>query len=164
VPATKPAPPTTISVPPYSFDDSVPPPKLIQTGTDYKAILESMLVYADWLAAHNADPLLVKRIAAPGSQAERGYTHDVTAIHNAGTRIFEVRSGTDDIQILTSKPNVFSARLIQDIRLRRFVRRDGFITSEEKPGTTRYIFVVVKTGGRWYIFDGGQEGRTKVRP
>ena len=37
------APTTTTTVPPpYSFDGSVPPPKLINTGTDYEAIYRSL--------------------------------------------------------------------------------------------------------------------------
>ena len=37
------APTTTTTVPPpYSFDGSVPPPKLVNTGTDYEAIYRSL--------------------------------------------------------------------------------------------------------------------------
>ena len=37
-----PAPTTTTVPPPYSFDGSVPPPPLLNTGTDYEAIYRSL--------------------------------------------------------------------------------------------------------------------------
>ncbi len=39
---TAPAPTTTTVPPPYSFDGSVPPPPLLNTGTDYEAIYRSL--------------------------------------------------------------------------------------------------------------------------
>ena len=55
----------------YSFDNSVPPPKLVQTGTDYKRIMQSLLDYENWMAAHHVDPGLVRKVAAPDSANRR---------------------------------------------------------------------------------------------
>ena len=44
------------ATPLYSFDNSVPPPKLINTGTNYKQILQSLLDYGNWISAHRPDP------------------------------------------------------------------------------------------------------------
>ncbi len=49
---TAPRPTTTTTVPLYSFDNSVPPPKLVNTGNDYKRILRSLLEYEAWIAAY----------------------------------------------------------------------------------------------------------------
>ncbi len=69
-PTTPPAPDptTTTTVPLYSFDNSVPPPKLINTGTDYKKIVKSLLDYSSWMVGHHPTRDAVDTIAAPGSR------------------------------------------------------------------------------------------------
>ncbi len=59
------APTTTTTMPEFSFDDSVPPPELINTGTDYVAILKSLESYGNWLAAHRPDRSSGRRGSSP---------------------------------------------------------------------------------------------------
>jgi hypothetical protein len=56
---------TTTTEPPYSFDGSIPPPRLVNTGTDYDAMVRSLAEYAAWLEAHHPDLCLISEVAAP---------------------------------------------------------------------------------------------------
>ncbi|MGH9244696.1 MAG: hypothetical protein ACRD29_10335 [Acidimicrobiales bacterium] len=61
------------------------PPAVVNTGTDFEAIVESFVAYMEWLAAH-PDPSLVREIAEEGS---RGWqqNHDVIRqLADSGTR------------------------------------------------------------------------------
>src|SRR5215210_4557369 len=94
---TAPRPPTTTTTPkpapPYSFDNSVPPPKLINTGKDYKKIIQSLLDYSNWIAGHHPDRAAVREIAAPGSRAEATGFEQVGIYTRTKRRFYETYVG-----------------------------------------------------------------------
>jgi hypothetical protein len=81
-PTARPSPTTTATtVPAYSFDNSVPPPPLLNTGTDYVAIIKSLQAYGDWTTSHLPDPKLVDRFVARGTQLSSAYVKTLTILH-----------------------------------------------------------------------------------
>jgi hypothetical protein len=143
---------TTTSTPEYSFDDSVPPPKLINTGTNYVAILKSLESYANWLAAHHPDPTLTSRIVAQGTKMYRGYAQDYTRLRDNNSRLVEELGGATRYAIVSTTPDAFSARVIEDIRVHMSVNTSGRVTGENRFTTlTTYVDVVVMVGGLWHF-------------
>jgi hypothetical protein len=94
---------TSTTVPAYSFDDSVPPPKLVNTGTEYVAILKSLLDYGDWTTAYEPSPDVVDRFITPGTKLHAAYVKTLTTLSNRGQRYIEVRAGDDKYK--GRKPN-----------------------------------------------------------
>ncbi len=101
---------TTTTVPLYSFDNSVPPPEILNTGTNYKKILQSLLDYANWTGAHRVEPSLAVNFTAPSSTIDAGYRHDLGLLRDDRKRAYEVRNGQDEIRIVSRTPTVFTAR------------------------------------------------------
>jgi hypothetical protein len=142
----------TTTRPEYSFDDSVPPPKLLNTGTDYVAILESLESYGSWLAGHHPDPVLSIRINAPGTRLHDAFARDLTRLRDNGTRLIETLRGPSKYTILSIRPDAFSARLVQNIVVDRTVVAGGRVTSERHfSGSTTYLMLAVASGGHWYL-------------
>jgi hypothetical protein len=136
----------------YSFDGSVAPPELVNTGTDYVAILKSLESYGDWLGAHHPDPALALTTVAPGTPLLDRYLHDIVNLRNAHARLVEKLNGPTTYTLLSVTPNAFSARVVEHIATHRTVDRAGHVTSERRyTGTTTYIDVVVLAGGHWYF-------------
>ena len=153
-PSTQPPPRTTpsTSVPAYSFDGSVPPPKLVNTGTDYVAILKSLDTYGNWLAAHRPDPTLVGDVIAGGTRLHNSYVETLTALRDRSERYIEVRDGDDRYVIVSATGDAVSAKVIQHITLHRIVDALGRTVKEERfVGETAYRVLAVKTGRRWYV-------------
>jgi hypothetical protein len=152
-PTTRPAPTTTsTTVPAYSFDDSVPPPKLVNTGTDYVAILKSLDAYSNWLAAHRPRPALVDAFVAAGTRLHDSYVKTLTALHDRSERLLELRNGTDTYTIVSATQNAVSANVVQRITLHRVVDSVGRVVDEARfTGETAYRVLAVKTNGRWYV-------------
>jgi hypothetical protein len=144
---------TTTSTPEYSFDDSVPPPKLINTGTNYVAILESLDNYGNWLEAHRPDPALTSNVVAPGSKLFQLIARDLTRLRaNASRAIETVGSQPIEYTILSAKPDAFSVRVVQDLRSNRTIVSSGRVTSEIRfTGPTTYLALVVLVNGHWCV-------------
>jgi hypothetical protein len=144
---------TTTTVPLYSFDNSVPPPTLVNTGSDYKKILQSLLDYGNWMAAHDPDPALIKNITAPGSPIEAAYRHDAGILHRLNKRAYEIRTEPNEITVRSAKPDLFTARVVEYIKTTRVVDAKGSVTSEavEPQPQTIYRYVVGLLRGRWYL-------------
>jgi hypothetical protein len=160
-----PRPTTTTSTPEYSFDDSVPPPKLMNTGTDYVAILESLNRYGNWLAAHHPDPALVSTIVAIGTKQHELFSLDLTRLRDNHVRLIEkVGNRPTGFTILSRTANAFSARVVQDVRVHQSVDSRGKVTSSvlfTKP--TTYLILVVLERGRWYFAALDEEDPANVR-
>jgi hypothetical protein len=141
--------PTT--VPAYSFDDSVPPPKLINTGTDYVAILKSLSAYGNWLAAHRPDPALVSDIVAPGTRQHELFTRDLMRLRDSNKRAVELLGAPTTYSILSARRDAVSARVVEDIKFQRSIDASGRVTSEVKfAHPTTYRSLLVLSRGRWY--------------
>jgi hypothetical protein len=145
--------PSTTSTPEYSFDDSVPPPELINTGTDYVAILESLNRYAYWLDAHHPDPALVSTIVATGTKQHELLALDLVRLRDNHLRLIEkVGNRPTRFTILSRTANAFSARVVQDVRVHQTVEPHGRVTSRVRfPEPTTYLILVVLKRGRWYL-------------
>jgi hypothetical protein len=157
-PRPVPAPTTTTAsttpgpVPAFSFDQSVPPPRIVNTGTDYVAILESLERYGNWLGAHRPDPALALTTVTPGTQLLANYTHDLVNLRDNRVRIIEKLNGPTTYTILSKTPAAFSARVVENISVHQTVDRFGRVTSERRfVGPTTYLDVVVRSHGRWYF-------------
>jgi hypothetical protein len=143
---------TTTSTPEYSFDDSVPPPKIVNTGTNYVAILKSLESYANWLAAHHPDPALTSRIVAQGTDMYDGYVQDYTRLRDNNSRAIETLGRATNYTIVSTTPDAFSARVVEDIRVHKSVVSTGRVTGEIQFTTpTTYIDLVVMVGGHWHF-------------
>ena len=155
-PPTTPARPTTrttSATPLYSFDNSVPPPKLVNSGTNFKKILQSLLDYANWTVAHRVDPSLAANFTAPNSAIDAGYRHDLGVLRDDKKRGYEIRNGDNEIRIVSQTPTVFSARVNEHIVTQKIVDPSGRVTSHRRMSapTTAYQYVVVRVGERWYL-------------
>jgi hypothetical protein len=138
--------------PAFSFDGSVPPPEIVNTGTDYAAILESLERYGNWLGAHRPDPALALTTVAPGTKLLTNYVHDLSSLRDYRTRIIEKLDGPTTYTILSATPDAFSARVVEHITVHYTVDRSGRVTSQRRfVGPTTYLDVVVRSHGRWYF-------------
>lgn len=146
------APTTTTTMPEFSFDDSVPPPELINTGTDYVAILKSLESYGNWLAAHRPDRSLVAGFVAGGTKLFRSYLDVLTILSEKNQRLFDRLNGEDRLTIISSTTNAFSAKIVQHITERRVVGSSRHVVREGRfAGLTTYLALVVRVDGRWYL-------------
>jgi len=147
-PATTPAP--VKPVPEYSFDGSVPPPPIVNTGHDYVAIVTSIAAYGSWLAAHHPDPALVSRIIAEGTKQHAGFASDLTILRDRHLRLIEERGGPNKFTVVSARSDAFSVRVVEDVRLQEIVDPAGKVTSIVRYTTpTTYLSLVVLVGGHW---------------
>jgi hypothetical protein len=152
VPAPATAPTTPKPVPSFSFDGSVPPPELVNTGTDYVTIVKSLERYGNWLGAHHPDPALVPVTVAPGTQLLATYVNGLVALRDNKERIIEKLNGPTTVTILSATPDAFSARVVEHISVHQTFDRTGHLTSERRfVGPTTYLNVVVLAHGHWYF-------------
>ena len=141
-------------MPDFSFDSSVAPPMLVNTGTDYVAILKSLERYGNWLAAHRPDPALALTTVAPGTRLLQDYLRDTTNLRDNNRREVERLNGPSEYTILNATPDAFSARVVENISAHQVVDPSGHVTSEARfSGPTTYLDLVVLAGGRWYLAD-----------
>jgi hypothetical protein len=143
---------TTTSTPDFSFDDSVPPPKLINTGTDYVAILKSLEAYGNWTAAHRPDPRLVSGFVAGGTALSRSYINTLTILRDKHQRAVETLGGQSKVVIVSARPDSFSARVTEDINAHRVNDDSGHIVDEAHfQGLTTYLDLAVRVDGKWRL-------------
>ena len=147
--------PTTTNrrpAPAFSFDASVPPPVLVNTGTDYAAIAQSLEGYGNWLGAHHPDPALALTTVAPGTQLLDTYVKNIVYRRDHNLRIIEKLNGPTDYTILSATPDAFSARLVENITVHQTIDRSGRVVGERRfVGPTTYLNVYVLAHGRWYL-------------
>jgi hypothetical protein len=145
---------STSTTPDFSFDDSVAPPRLVNTGTDYVAILKSLESYGNWMAAHRPDPSLAVTTVAPGTRLLDDYLRDTTNLRDNNRREVERLDGPSEYTILSATPDAFSARVVENISAHQVVDPSGHVTSEARfTGPTTYLDLVVRAGGHWYLAD-----------
>lgn len=141
--------PATRPVPTFSFDDSVPPPKVVDTGTDYVAILKSFRLYGNWLAAYRPDPTLIPRFLVPGRTFD-DFASDLEWYRANGRRAIELLRGSIHVTVVSTRPDAFSARVVEDIVAHQEVDASGTVTSDIRyTGPTTYLTLVVRVSGKW---------------
>jgi hypothetical protein len=154
-PTTTGRPPSTTTPPPppeFSFDDSVPPPKLVNTGTNYVEILKSLERYGNWAAAHRPDPALVVRINARGTKLYSAFALDLTRLRDNRKRLVETLGSPSTYKILSTTPDAFSARVTEDILVHKTVVSSGAVTSRhDYSERTIYLMLAVLIGSHWYL-------------
>jgi hypothetical protein len=146
------APTTTSAPPPYSFDGSVPPPPLINTGTDYEAIYRSLSAYATWLLAHNPDESLVHEAFVVGSAIYDRASNDVRLASESRTRLVEEEQQLG-IEVVSVLPQAVSLRVTEDVSVQRLVDQHGS-TVDERTFTQPLEWTALlqaDTDGRWRI-------------
>lgn len=140
------------TTPEFSFDDSVPPPRLVNTGTDYAAILRSLEAYGNWIGAHRPDPALALHTVARGTRLLDAYVHDIRILKENDKREIERLTGPTSYTILSATPDAFSARVVENISVHQIIDRSGHVVSERRyAGATTYLDVCVLANGRWYL-------------
>ncbi|MGQ0826379.1 MAG: hypothetical protein ACT4OX_15350 [Actinomycetota bacterium] len=127
---TEPEPTTTTTVPLYSFDGSVPPPPLVNTGTDYEAIYRSLDAYQHWLYGHNPDPQLIDEIVIPGTPLYDAFERDIGILLDDDSRAYDTASVITSVQVITAEPRsvTLSVQYTDDRRV--LVARDGRILDD----------------------------------
>jgi hypothetical protein len=149
-----PKPTTTTTVPLFSFDNSVPPPKLINTGSDYKAIMQSLLDYANWIDAARPDAAFIPKVAAPGSNSAHSLEHDVEVLNRNRRRLYETTNGPRTIEIVSTTEDAVSARYVQHLRRQIVVDPNGKVIDQkvrDAPTTTYNVLMVRLKDDRWYL-------------
>jgi hypothetical protein len=148
----RPHPAAITPTPDFSFDDSVPPPKLVNTGKNYVAILKSLEAYGNWAAAHHPDPALVATNTARGTKVFDAFVGDLTRLRKTRQRLIETLGEPSKYQILSTTHDAFSARVVEDILVHKTVATTGRVTSEyDYTGPTTYLMLAVLVGNRWYL-------------
>jgi hypothetical protein len=137
--------------PAFSFDDSVPPPKIVDTGTDYVAVLTSFRLYCNWLAAYRPDPALLSLIDVPGRTHE-GFATDLEWYRANRRRAIEVMRGSVRFTIVSTRPDAFSAKSVEDIAAHQEVDANGVVTSDIRyRAPTTYLWLAVRVSGKWRL-------------
>ncbi len=136
--------------PAFSFDDNaVPPPKIVDAGTDYAEILKSFRLYGNWLAAYRPDPTLIPRFLVRGRTFD-DFASDLEWYRANSRRAIELLRGSIDVSIISTRPDAFSARVVEDIVAHQEVDASGAVTSDIRyTGPTTYLELVVRVGGKW---------------
>jgi hypothetical protein len=121
---TAPSTTTTTVPPPYSFDGSVPPPKLINTGTDYASVFSSLATYASWLKSHRPSVDLLSEVAVVGSTFYDRTASDLKILAQHNVRFVEHREPYE-ILVVNARDGLVALRVIEHISSEQLVRFDG---------------------------------------
>jgi hypothetical protein len=127
--STAPATTTTTVPPPYSFDGSVPPPPLVNTGTDYPAIYRSLSAYATWLLAHNPDSSLIGEAYVAGSPIYDRLKNDTAIASERHVRLVE-EEGPLEVETISVVSSAASVRVKESVAVQRLLAEDGRVLQE----------------------------------
>jgi hypothetical protein len=144
---------------PYSFE---PPPRLVNSGTDYVAIAKSLLEYDAWLLSHHPDPSLIERVATRGTDPYKALAHDVPILRAKQRRLVEEVDAAGEFQIVSVREDVVSLRFVQHLK-RVYVVDSGGATSSARPlKKTTYLVLLVKRGTTWFLAAADDQGAGAV--
>ena len=125
---------------------------MVNTGTDYVAIVQSLEDHGNWLGAHRPDPTLTQDTVAPGTRLFAGYVDNLTYLRDHDLRFIEKLNGPTTITIVSATKDAFSARIVEHRSALQIVDRAGHLKREQRfVGLTTYLDVVVLAHGRWYL-------------
>lgn len=147
-----PQPTTTTSIPLYSFDGSVPPPTLVNTGDDFDAIFRSIDAYSTWLLAHSVDLDRVKDIAVFGSAQYRAYEDDIRGLRESNLRLYDEGPTITDLRVVDRVANVVTLRLVYSTDRRVVVDANGQTIDEKAfPATPLVALLESDSSGSWRL-------------
>jgi hypothetical protein len=153
--ATGTTPPEGGSAARYSFDRSVPPPRLENRGDDYPAIIESLAQYWAWVDGHDPDLAHVPELAAPGTIAETAARTEFGHLARHDQRLYDVMDGPSWTEVVDARPGVVSAWYFQRLVNKTIVERSGRVVHRTlfPSPVTRFEVLIVKVpdgpDGRW---------------
>ncbi|MGQ0826048.1 MAG: hypothetical protein ACT4OX_13640 [Actinomycetota bacterium] len=150
---TEAEPTTTTTVPLYSFDGSVPPPPLVNTGTDYEAIYRSLDAYQHWLYGHNPDPQLIDEIVVPGTSIYAAYERDVGILIDNDARDYDTASVVTGVEVTAEEPSAVTLLVEYTDDRKVIIGRDGNVIDEaqlQSPSRSIVVLTVDATG-RWRV-------------
>ena len=148
---TRGAAPTTTS-PPYSFDGSVPPPDLHNTGTDNDAIFESLAGWGNWLKRHNPDVTLVGEAYVEGTDIAARLGSDLKILSDNNYRDYDVDQRLE-VEPVSARDGIATLRVSEHVTSEQLLDAGGAGIDEEPiNGVIEYIAVLsADADGRWRI-------------
>lgn len=154
---TRPAPTTTTpttstTMPPYSFDGSVPAPELVNTGDDYEAIAKSLLGYIAWLKRHNPDPELLDEVIVNGTDVYRRARDNIAALMDQGFRYYDVDQQFE-VDVVTVDGDRVSCLVGEQLAAEQLIDSEGRVLEERRSQGRREEVLLLMRGatGRWRI-------------
>lgn len=124
--------------------DGVPPPPVLDRGTDHVAITRSLLAYGRWLEWHHPDPSLVTRAYAPGGELADRVARKVTRLLREGKRIVEVDRAPYEFVVVSEKPDLVSYRVVEHLARRELVDLHGRVLAHDNARDEHYLIVVMQ--------------------
>jgi hypothetical protein len=160
---TEPPATTTTTVPSYSFDGSVPPPELVNTGTDYEAIYRSLEDYQRWLYAHNPEPDLVDEIVAEDSDLSRAYVDAIGLLRRDNVRAVDEGLEIESFGVASETPDAATLRIEYQPWDRVLLNSDGIETDRESIDYSVVALLVRDAAGRWRLAAADDAGSPTVK-
>jgi hypothetical protein len=145
---------TTAIAPAPGFHDTTPPPAIHATGSDYVAIVTSLMTYRDWLGAHHPDPALAASFLQPGTITFDENVADLTAMRTKQRTVASV-----DKHLTFTVVSVHGA--LVTFRLRETLVSDQWfdeahhlVRTDPYPQPRDVVVVMTRDAtGRWRIAD-----------
>jgi glucose/arabinose dehydrogenase len=144
---------TTIR-PAAGFQDTPPPPAIHATGSDYVAIVTSLMRYRDWTAAHHPDPALSAEIMQRGTAIVESDVADLTMLRTKRLTVASVDKHQDFTVVSVHGPLMtfrMRERLVSD---QWFDAAHHVVRTDLYPDPHDYVVVMARDAtGRWRIAD-----------
>ena len=143
---------TTTTVPPFSLDGSVPPPPLLDTGTDHAEIFRSLIGYRAWLIRHDPDPGLLDEAYVAGTEAFTDMTRTLRLLATGHRRLVEIGQWFE-VETVSADRGVVTLKVREHIEAQRLIGPDGAVQQEEPRGPVNDYVVLLAADhrGRWRI-------------
>lgn len=146
---TVPQPTTTTSMPLYSFDGSVPPPPLINTGDDFDAIYRSLDAYSTWLYSHNPEGE-IGAIIPIGTDYYATYADDLGALRAQDLRLYDLTESVARVELVDRAAMVATLRVTISAGERTLINSSGAIVDTAQTPESDYIaLLVTDPSGIW---------------
>ncbi|MGQ0823477.1 MAG: hypothetical protein ACT4OX_00360 [Actinomycetota bacterium] len=154
--------PTTVRL--YSFDGSVPPPPLVNTGTDYEAIYRSIDAYQHWLYGHNPDPELIDEIVVPATSIYDAYESDVADLIEHDARNYDTASVITRVEATVVERNAVTLLVDYEDDRSVVVARAGEVLDDARLRSPSRVIILLTSdaSGRWRIRSVDDAGPTEV--
>lgn len=139
--------------PPYSFDGSVPPPRIVDTGSNLVAIGTSLVDYSQWLYAHDPEVSLIPNFAAGASRSAEASLKDLPMLTKSKLRLYEVESRPRQVSLISTDGTAASLRYVQFRAAQRLVNQSGKLVDQRAfVAPTIYTIIMVKNShGEWRL-------------
>jgi len=133
---------------------AVPPPKLVQTGSDYLAIASSIDDYHAWLLAHRPDAALARTIYAPGTRSYVEFTRNLEYLRAHQETLVSIGQHCSYV-VSTVRHSLVTLRLREVIAEDRTLDRAGRVVHTVRYAQPNDYVIVLTRGadGRWRLAD-----------